>query len=231
MRRLNALWAVAGAAGLLTGAVTPAAAGSGSQITAPDATPVRSGAGTGATNTQTVTLITGDTVSLSVGPDGKYAIDVQRGKGREAATFVSSEKDGEVSVLPADAIPLVNAGRLDPALFNVTQLVKQGYADAKTGATPVIATYAKGSATPDGARRTLPLPTIDGAALSARKSTAFSADIAPTLEWPPPREGRRPGPWALSPRGTSLADQAARPPRCRAPVPGLAGPCRRNGSG
>ncbi|MDH6625848.1 subtilisin family serine protease [Streptomyces sp. LBL] len=181
MRRLQALWAVAGAAGLLTGAVTPAAAGSGSQVTAPDATPVRSGAESGATNTQTVTLITGDTVSLTAGPDGKQAVDVQRGKGREAATFVSSEKDGEVSVLPADAIPLVQAGRLDPALFNVTQLVKQGYADAKTGTTPVIATYTKGNATPDGARRTLALPTIGGAALSTKKSTAFWADIAPAL--------------------------------------------------
>lgn len=147
MRRHHAFWAVAGAAGLLTGAITPAAAGSGSQVTAPESTPVQSGAGTGATSTQTVTLITGDTVSLSAGPDGKYAVDVQRGKGREAATFLSSEKDGEVSVLPSDAIPLVNAGRLDPALFNVTQLVKQGYADAKTGDTPVIATYTKGSAT------------------------------------------------------------------------------------
>ncbi|WP_030663500.1 S8 family serine peptidase [Streptomyces cellulosae] len=191
MRRLQALWAVAGAAGLLTGAITPAVAGSGSTVTAPDATPAPSGAATGSTNTQTVTLITGDTVSLSVGPNGKYAVDVQRGKGREAATFVSSEKDGEVSVLPADAIPLLKAGRLDPDLFNVTQLVKQGYADAKTGTTPVIATYTKGSAIPDGARRTLTLPTIDGAALSARKSTAFWADIAPALGTGPTTKAAR----------------------------------------
>ncbi|QUC62644.1 S8 family serine peptidase [Streptomyces sp. A2-16] len=181
MRRHHAFWAVAGAAGLLAGVITPAAAGPGSQVTAPESTPVRSGTGTGATSTQTVTLITGDTVSLSTGPDGKQAVDVRRGKGREAATFLSSEKDGEVSVLPSDAIPLVNAGRLDPALFNVTQLVKQGYADTRTGDTPVIATYTKGSATPEGARRTLALPTIDGAALSAKKSPAFWADIAPAL--------------------------------------------------
>ncbi|MFI5678914.1 S8 family serine peptidase [Streptomyces cellulosae] len=191
MRRLQALWAVAGAAGLLAGAITPAVAGSGSTVTAPDATPAPSGAATGSTNTQTVTLITGDTVSLSVGPNGKYAVDVQRGKGREAATFVSSEKDGEVSVLPADAIPLLKAGRLDPDLFNVTQLVKQGYADSKTGTTPVIATYTKGSAIPDGARRTLTLPTIDGAALSARKSTAFWADIAPALGTGPTTKAAR----------------------------------------
>ncbi|MFC8195805.1 S8 family serine peptidase [Streptomyces sp. NPDC057298] len=189
MRRLHALWAVAGTAGLLAAAVTPATAGPGGPATTSDAT-TRAGAGTGAAGagaetragtTKTVTLLTGDTVSLTAGPDGKQAVDVRRGKGREAATFLSTERDGEVSVLPSDAIPLVQAGRLDPALFNVTQLVKQGYTDAKTGTTPVIATYTKGSATPDGARRTLALPGIDGAALSAKKSTAFWADIAPAL--------------------------------------------------
>ncbi|WP_371663209.1 S8 family serine peptidase [Streptomyces sp. NBC_00280] len=185
MRRLHALWAVAGAAGLVAGAIVPAAAGPVSPVTEPGATRPQSATTPttqqGATSTQTVTLITGDTVSLTVGADGKNAVDVRRGKGREAATFLSSEKNGEVSVLPTDAIPLIQAGRLDPVLFNVSQLVKQGYTDAKTGATPVIATYSKGSATPEGARRTLALPGIDGAALSARKSTAFWADIAPAL--------------------------------------------------
>uniref|UniRef100_A0AAU1ZWF7 S8 family serine peptidase n=1 Tax=Streptomyces sp. NBC_00093 TaxID=2975649 RepID=A0AAU1ZWF7_9ACTN len=175
MRRLHALWAVAGAAGLLAGAVTPAAAGPVSPTIQPGSTQ------TPHTDTQTVTLITGDTVSVTTGPDGRSAVEVERGKGREAATFLSTERDGEVSVLPADAIPLVQAGRLDPALFNVTQLVKQGYADSKTGTTPVIATYTKGSVTPEGARRTLALPGIDGAALSAKKSTSFWADIAPAL--------------------------------------------------
>ncbi|MGW0757680.1 S8 family peptidase [Streptomyces sp. NPDC002814] len=191
MRRLHALWAVAGAAGLLTGAIMPAAAGSGLPVSAPDTTPVQSGAKTGAPNQQTVTLVTGDTVSLTTSPDGKYAVDVQRGKGREAATFLSSERDGEISVLPSDALPLIQAGRLDPALFNITQLVKQGYTDAQAGATPVIATYTKGSATPDGARRTLALPGIDGAALSAEKSTAFWADIAPALGTEPTSKAAR----------------------------------------
>ncbi|WP_416980391.1 S8 family peptidase [Streptomyces sp. T028] len=174
MRRLHALWAGAAAAGLLAGAIPPAAAAFGASVTTPPT-------GTRTAAPQIVTLITGDTVSLTTGPDGRSAVDVRRGEGREAATFLSSEKDGEISVLPADAIPLIQAGRLDPALFNVTQLVEQGYADAKTGATPVIATYSKGSTIPEGARRTLALPGIDGAALSAKKSTAFWADIAPAL--------------------------------------------------
>ncbi|MER6954079.1 S8 family serine peptidase [Streptomyces sp. NPDC000618] len=194
MRRLHALWAVAGAAGLVAGAVAPAAAGPGSPVTEPGASPqsvTTPDTRQGATSTQTVTLITGDTVSLTTGADGKNAVDVRRGKGREAATFLSSEKNGEVSVLPTDAIPLIKAGRLDAALFNVTQLVSQGYSDAKTGATPVIATYSKGSATPEGARRTLALPGIDGAALSAKKSTAFWADIAPALGTEPTAKAAR----------------------------------------
>lgn len=187
MRRLHALWAVAGATGLFAGAITPAAATPGFPVTVPGSAPSAGRAPT----PQTVTLITGDTVTLTAGPDSKYAVDVRRGKGREAATFLSSERDGEISVLPADAIPLVQAGRLDPALFNVTRLVKQGYSDTKTGATPVIATYTKGSETPDGARRTLALPGIDGAALSAGKSTAFWADIAPALGTEPTTKAAR----------------------------------------
>ena len=119
----------------------------------PDATRVQSAAtsdaATGAGTTRTVTLRTGDTVSLTAGADGTNAVDIRRGKGREAATFLSSEVKGEISVIPADAVPLLQAGRLDPALFNITQLMKQGYADATTGATPLIATYSRGSTAPD----------------------------------------------------------------------------------
>ncbi|MER7688008.1 S8 family serine peptidase [Streptomyces sp. NPDC097610] len=174
---------MAGSAALLAGAVAPSAAAPTPSSNAPS--------GTAQGTARTVTLITGDTVSLTAGPDGKYAVDVQRGQGREAATFLSSERNGEVSVLPTDAIPLLKAGRLDPALFNVTQLVKQGYADAKTGATPVIATYTKGGETPEGARRTLALPGIHGAALSAEKSTAFWSDVAPALGTRPTTKAAR----------------------------------------
>ncbi|MFF7594202.1 S8 family serine peptidase [Streptomyces mirabilis] len=174
MRRLHALWAMAGAAALLAGAVAPSVA-----APTPSSNPPR-GAAQG--STRTVTLITGDTVSLTGGADGKYAVDARPGKGREGVNFVTTEQKGEVSVTPDDAIPLVQAGHLDPALFNISQLVEQGYADEKTGAIPLIATYAKGAEIPEGARRTRALPGIGGAALSAKKSTAsttFWADIAP----------------------------------------------------
>ena len=177
MRRLHALWAVAGTAGLLAGAIAPTAA---AKSTSPATKPGTAAAAT-AHSTQTVTLITGDTVTVTTAADGTHAVDVQRGQGREAVEFVSTEQDGEVSVVPVDALPLVQAGRLDPALFNITQLTKQGYADKKTGAIPLIATYRDGNETPEGARRTLALPGIDGAALTARKADAedFWADVAP----------------------------------------------------
>ncbi|MFE7761741.1 S8 family serine peptidase [Streptomyces sp. NPDC057438] len=197
MRRLHTLGAAAGAAGLLAAAITPATAGPGIADARTRAIGIGSATGGGTTGpvsaptSRTVTLITGDTVSITPGPDGRHAVDVRRGAGREAATFLSSERDGEISVLPTDAIPLVRAGRLDPALFNVTRLVKQGYTDARTDSTPVIATYDKGRATPVGARRTLALPGIDGAALSAKKSTAFWADIAPALGTEPTSKAAR----------------------------------------
>ncbi|MCX4457557.1 S8 family serine peptidase [Streptomyces sp. NBC_01728] len=186
MRRLHALWAVAGSAALLAGAVAPSAA---APTPSPDAP-----SGTAQGSTRTVTLITGDTVSLTAGPDGKSAVDARPGKGREGVNFVTTEQKGEVSVVPDDAIPLVQAGRLDPALFNVSQLVKQGYADEKTGAIPLIATYRKGTETPEGALRTRALPGIGGAALSAKKSTTattFWADIAPAPDTPPTAKAAR----------------------------------------
>ncbi|MGW1026493.1 S8 family peptidase [Streptomyces sp. NPDC002577] len=187
MRRLHILWAAVGAAaGLLAGAIAPVAAADPRSPATTPGTSLAKGAGA-----RTVTLITGDTVTVTTAADGKHAVDVQRGEGREAVEFVSTEQNGEVSVVPVDALPLVQAGRLDPALFNITRLVKQGYADKadtgakKTGTTaiPLIATYRNGKAAevPEGARKTLALPGIDGAALSAKKADAedFWADIAP----------------------------------------------------
>ncbi|MET9472741.1 S8 family serine peptidase [Streptomyces sp. NPDC002922] len=182
MRRLLVVGAATvAAAGLFASAITPAAAVDPGSSAITPGTPSAKGA-----NARTVTLITGDTVTVTTAADGTHAVDVQRGKGREAVEFVSTEQDGEFSVTPVDALPLVQAGRLDPALFNITQLVKQGYGDKgadKTASTPLIATYQKGKSTtvPEGARKTLALPGIHGAALSAKKSDAedFWADIAP----------------------------------------------------
>ncbi|MBL1116551.1 S8 family serine peptidase [Streptomyces sp. 110] len=174
MRRLRRFLAVVGAAGVMGAMAAPVASGRPSQAAA-EAPPVR-------TQQHTVTLITGDTVSVTTGPDGKYAVEVQRAPGRESAEFVTTQQDKEISVVPVDALRLMSKGRVDAGLFNITQLVKQGYDDRKTGSIPVIATYRTKAAhpTPEGARKTLALTSVDGAALSARKADAadFWADVS-----------------------------------------------------
>ncbi|WP_438452585.1 S8 family serine peptidase [Streptomyces asiaticus] len=173
MRRLRRFLAVVGAAGVMGAMAAPVASGRPSQAAA-EAPPAR-------TQQHTVTLITGDTVSVTTGADGKYAVEVERAPGRESAEFVTTQQDKDISVVPVDALRLMSKGRVDAGLFNITQLVKQGYDDRKTDSIPVIATYRADGAhpTPEGARKTLALTSVDGAALSARKADAadFWADV------------------------------------------------------
>src|SRR5687768_4513132 len=63
----------------------------------------------------TVTLVTGDRVRVRRGRDGRSAVAVEPGPGREGVGFVQqgSWKDGveEMRVIPRDALPLVASGR------------------------------------------------------------------------------------------------------------------------
>ena len=178
MRRSRRLVAVVGAAGVVAVMAAPVAGARPSQSAAkasPTAQAVR-------TQQHPVTLITGDTVTVTTGPDGKYAVEVERAPGRESAEFVTTQQNKEISVVPVDALRLMSKGRVDAGLFNITQLVKQGYDDRKTGSIPVIATYRTDGAhpAPEGARKTFALSSVDGAALSARKADAadFWADVS-----------------------------------------------------
>ncbi|WP_413806307.1 S8 family serine peptidase [Streptomyces sp. OE57] len=173
MRRSRRLLATVGVAGVLGTLAAPTASGQPSQSAkTPPAV----------TQQHTVTLITGDTVTLTAGADGQYAVEVERGTGRESVDFVTAQKDKEISVVPVDALRLLSANKLDADLFNITQLVKQGYDDKKTRSLPVITTYRTKGAhpTPEGAHRTLTLASVGGAALSADKADAadFWADIS-----------------------------------------------------
>ncbi len=86
----------------------------------------------------TVTLVTGDVVTVASGPGGAAQIDVQHGPGREGVRFSTVRRDGQLSVLPSDVEPMIVDGTVDPRLFNVTQLIEQGYGDAEAKAIPVI---------------------------------------------------------------------------------------------
>jgi subtilisin family serine protease len=115
----------------------------------------------------TVTLVTGDVVRLSTLADGRQTATVAEGKG-----FRISERGGDLYAVPDEALPHVRAGRLDEALFNLTDLVADGYDDGARTTLPLIVAgeRAEPLAARGGATRRRVLPSIDGVAVAANKS-------------------------------------------------------------
>jgi subtilisin family serine protease len=90
-----------------------------------------------------VTLITGDRVVTH-----GSAVSVQPGPGRAKVRFLSQTLQTHRYVIPSDALPLLQGGRLDKRLFDVTEL-----ASLHSGSVlPLLLTYGKGGA---GAARSL----------------------------------------------------------------------------
>ncbi|GIF69142.1 peptidase [Asanoa ishikariensis] len=112
-----------------------------------------------------ITLVTGDTVSLVRAAQGRYAASVAPAPGRERVTFHTLEVDGGLRVLPSDAVPLIEAGRLDVDLFDVQKLIADGFGDATSKTLPLIV---RGGA----AQRTAAnLPSIGASAIAPAKDT------------------------------------------------------------
>jgi subtilisin family serine protease len=86
------------------------------------------------TPARTVTLITGDRVTLR---GNEFA--VRAGVGRADMVFEHYRVRGHHYVIPADASRLVNRGRLDRRLFDVTGLLELGYGDRARKDLPLIA--------------------------------------------------------------------------------------------
>jgi subtilisin family serine protease len=79
---------------------------------------------------RTVTLLTGDVVHVN-SVDGRTTVDVVPGKGRERIPFITHSAGADVRVIPADAVGLLNRGKLDERLFDISTLVGFGYDDAR----------------------------------------------------------------------------------------------------
>ncbi|MER7661050.1 MULTISPECIES: S8 family serine peptidase [unclassified Streptomyces] len=127
----------------------------------------------------TVTLISGDRVD--VGSDGRV-VRLVRGKGREGIGFSVRRADGHTYVVPQDALRLVADGVLDRRLFDVAQLVRDGYDDAHRTTLPLIVGYRQGGAGARAAagdpfagvavRERRALPAVGGEAFETPKSGA-----------------------------------------------------------
>ncbi|MEU7051333.1 S8 family serine peptidase, partial [Streptomyces eurythermus] len=128
----------------------------------------------GAAAPATVTLVTGDRVTVTDLGHGRQTVTVRRPQGATGAVR-TRRADGHLTVVPDEALPFLRAGTLDRRLFDVTGLIRQGLTDARADALPLIVTYGKGAraATPAGAKRTRELPSLRGAALAAGRDRTF----------------------------------------------------------
>ncbi|MEU9166294.1 S8 family serine peptidase [Streptomyces sp. NPDC048420] len=121
---------------------------------------------------RTVTLVTGDRVRV----DGTGQVSgVERAQGRQDMPFSVRVVAGHTRVVPGDAELLLAQGKLDPRLFDVTQLVKDGYDDKGRSDLPLIVTF-RGKKAPStspfteaGARMGRQLPVVNGRAMRSAK--------------------------------------------------------------
>ncbi|WLS47806.1 S8 family serine peptidase [Micromonospora profundi] len=170
--------------------VTPTAAHS-APAPPPTAPPATTGTAHGAP--VTVTLITGDKVTMTPGRDGTPpTVDVARAPGATGSVRVATE-DGDTYVYPDEALPYLATGQLDKQLFDVTDLVAQGFDDARSPTLPLIVTRESGAANRrastalPGAETTLELPSVRGEAIRTRR--AQSADFWSALTGDAPSAG------------------------------------------
>ncbi|HEY3556373.1 MAG TPA: S8 family serine peptidase [Kribbella sp.] len=127
---------------------------------------------TGSTSprTSSVTLITGDVVEVTDAGGGKKAATVTPAAGREGVSFHTVEADGGLRVLPSDAVPYISTGVLDVNLFDVDELIADGYGESAD--LPLIVKDTPGVRTAQtlaGTTTTRQLPSIGGRAVDAAK--------------------------------------------------------------
>ena len=147
-------------------------------VTANPAAAATPRAGNTTVKTSTVTLITGDVVDVTDAGAGKKAATVRPAPGREDVSFHTIEADGGLRVVPSDAVPYIATGVLDVDLFDVDELIADGYGDSAARQLPLIVKDTPGARTAQslaGTTTTRQLPSIGGRALTAAKDQLPSA--------------------------------------------------------
>ncbi|MFI5754527.1 S8 family serine peptidase [Streptomyces sp. NPDC051569] len=170
--------AIVAALAVLT--ATPSAAALGHDATTATDNVVSSGAARTAPGARTVTLLTGDRVTVTPGGSGPDTVTVAGPDGRRGDARIIT-RDGDTYVYPSAADPYVAAGLLDRNLFNVTRLIADGFDDAHADGIPMIAGYGSearrrsaASALPEGATGVRALTSINSTALTADRDRTES---------------------------------------------------------
>jgi subtilisin family serine protease len=127
--------------------------------------------GTQASPPAQVTLITGDRVTVQAG--GLQVTPAPRGR---PMPFQDYTRNGDRYLVPDDAALLIQSGRLDRELFNITGLVRQGYDDAHTPSIPLLVQGSQAVArnAPRGGKVRRELPGLGMTALDQGKTDTTS---------------------------------------------------------
>lgn len=161
-------------AGLLAGLLVAGSAAGPPVVQATvQADPAGSRIATGRDVAGSVTLLTGDRVTVAAGD----RITFRPAEGRERIRYTTVRTGEQLYVVPSDARRPIAAGRLDRRLFDVAGLIRQGYDDRHRASIPLVAEYADRTRATRalaaaGARVTRSLPAIGGAQLSVAKQRA-----------------------------------------------------------
>lgn len=123
----------------------------------------------------TVTLITSDVVEVHTLSDGNVTATIKPTANRVNPSYASRKVNDQLYLIPADAMALLAAGKLDQELFNLSALIANGYDDSTSPTIPLILQYEPGllqSATPPGATARYTLESINAKSVQENKPEA-----------------------------------------------------------
>ncbi|SMD20374.1 Subtilase family protein [Kibdelosporangium aridum] len=129
-----------------------------------------------------VTLLTGDVVTYTESTGGQTTVSIESAprSGSRPVFETSSSPDGYF-VVPSDAAPYLASGAVDPELFDIKELVKEGLGDAASDKLPVIVSYDRNAPADAVTRqaddlpasdRTVTLPSVNAAAVRVNRTEA-----------------------------------------------------------
>lgn len=130
---------------LLVAAVIPPASGAASVPSGPVPGGVSSAPAAGPATSSTITLVTGDKVTVTTKGSLPAAISVVGPDGGDADASITTVGE-DTYVYPAAARSYLASGLIDQRLFNVTRLIADGYDDAHMEHVPLIVTYKSAAA-------------------------------------------------------------------------------------
>ncbi|MEV6312117.1 S8 family serine peptidase [Streptomyces sp. NPDC051840] len=157
----------------LVGPVLPAQAAATAH---PGPVGITTGAASPAARTDTVTLVTGDTVRVTTA-DGRTSFDAEAAPGTSATFHTEEAPSGDTYVIPDGAGEGLADGRLDRELFNVTRLVADQRAAGERDTLPLIVDYAAAPTRTTLTARADDAPgVVDRTALTSLGATAVDVD-------------------------------------------------------